>query len=293
VVTSLNEALSVGAGLEKVSTARRRPVFRLGVWLSVLFVILVALAAIAPSWLASGSPDTINLTQSFLAPSWHHLFGTDPSGRDVYTRVIYGTRQSILIGLLATLIAMVIATILGVTAGLGGKRIDALINRFLEVLFAFPGLLLAFLFVAIFGTGVVTEVVAVAIGSAPGYARMIRGQVLAVKGSGYVEAAYALGHRPRRIIGRQIFPNAMRPLVVLATMGIGQSIVWASSLSFLGLGVAPPSPEWGAMLDAGRDYVLQAWWLEIFPGLAIVLCTLSVTALGRFLQQKLDGGIGV
>ena len=293
VVTSLTEALSVGPGIDVTTRPKRRATFRPGVWLSVAFVIFIAIAAIFPSWLASGSPDTINLAHSFAPPSWHHLFGTDPSGRDVYTRVIYGARQSLTIGLLATLIAMVIAIALGVTAGLGGKVVDGFINRVLEVLFAFPGLLLAFLFLALFGTGVVTEVIAVAIGSAPGYARMIRGQVLAVKGSGYIEAAYALGHSPRRVITRQLFPNAMRPLVVLATMGIGQSIVWASSLSFLGLGVAPPSPEWGAMLDAGRDYVLQAWWLEVFPGLAIVLCTLSVTALGRYLQQKLDGGIGV
>jgi peptide/nickel transport system permease protein len=292
MVTSLTEALVVGPGIETHVRRRRRLSFRLGVWLSALLVVFVTVAAVDPSLLASGAPDTINLGHSFIAPSWSHLLGTDPSGRDVYTRVIYGARQSLVIGLLATLIAMVIAIILGVTAGLGGRWVDALINRFLEVLFAFPGLLLAFLFVAIFGTGVVTEVVAVAVGSAPGYARMIRGQVLAVKGSGYVEAAYALGHAPRRVISRQIVPNAMRPLVVLATMGVGQSIVWASSLSFLGLGVAPPSPEWGAMLDAGRDYTLQAWWLEIFPGLAIVLCTLAVTSLGRYFQQKLDGGIG-
>jgi len=140
-----------------------------------------------------------------------------------------------------------------------------------------------------FGPGVATEIVAVAIGSAAGYAWMVRGQVIAVKGSDYVSAAMVLGHPPRRIIVQHVFPNAMRPLVVLATMGIGQSIVWASSLSFLGLGVAPPAPEWGAMLDAGRDFVSTAWWLELFPGLAIVACTLSVTVLGRYLQQRLEG----
>ena len=128
-----------------------------------------------------------------------------------------------------------------------------------------------------------------AIGSAAGYAWMVRGQVIAVKDSDYVSAARALGHEPRRIVTQHVFPNAMRPLVVLATMGVGQSIVWASSLSFLGLGVAPPAPEWGAMLDAGRDFVSTAWWLELFPGLAIVGCTLAVTVLGRSLQQRLEG----
>ena len=154
---------------------------------------------------------------------------------------------------------------------------------------ALPGLLLALLFIAMLGPGARTEILAVALGSAVGYARMVRGQVLAVKDSGYVSAAVALGHSRRRIIVQHVFPNAMRPLVVLATMGVGQSIVWASSLSFLGLGVAPPAPEWGAMLDAGRDYVSTAWWLELFPGLAIVGCTLAVTVLGRHLQQRLEG----
>jgi peptide/nickel transport system permease protein len=120
---------------------------------------------------------------------------------------------------------------------------------------------------------------------------MIRGQVLSVKGSPYVEAARALGHSRAQVTRAHIFPNAMRPLVVLATMGVGQSIVWASALSFLGLGVAPPAPEWGAMLDAGRDYVTQAWWLEIFPGLAIVGCALAMTSIGRHLQQRLEGAL--
>jgi peptide/nickel transport system permease protein len=163
------------------------------------------------------------------------------------------------------------------------------VSRLLEVLFAFPGLLVALLFVAVFGAGASTEIVAVALGSAPGYARMIRGQVLAVKGSGYVEAAHALGHSRPRVVRRHILPNAMRPLIVLATMGVGQSIVWAAALSFLGLGVAPPAAEWGAILDAGRNYVTQAWWLEVFPGLAIVACSLSVTAIGRYLRQQMEG----
>jgi peptide/nickel transport system permease protein len=157
------------------------------------------------------------------------------------------------------------------------------------VLFAFPGLLLALLFVAVSGTGAATEIVAVALASAPGYARMIRGQVLAVRSAPYVEASRALGHAPARVIARTILPNAMRPLVVLGTLGVGQSIVWASSLSFLGLGVAPPAPEWGAMLNAGRDYIQHAWWLDFFPGAVIVAFTLAATAMGRYLQQLLEG----
>jgi peptide/nickel transport system permease protein len=163
------------------------------------------------------------------------------------------------------------------------------ISRFLEVLFAFPSLLLALLFVAMFGAGVGSLIIAVGIGSAPGYARMIRGQVIAVRHAPYVEAARVLGHRPLRIMASNIFPNAMRPLLVLGTLGIGQSIVWASALSFLGLGAAPPAPEWGAMLAAGRDFISSAWWLEFFPGAVIVATTLAVTAIGRHLQRRLEG----
>jgi peptide/nickel transport system permease protein len=129
----------------------------------------------------------------------------------------------------------------------------------------------------------------VGLATAPGYARMIRAQVLSVKGSGYVETSRALGHPPRRTVLRTILPNAARPLVVLATLGVGQAIVWASALSFLGLGVAPPAPEWGAMLDAGRDYIQTAWWLDFFPGAVIVAFTLAATCLGRYFQRRIEG----
>jgi peptide/nickel transport system permease protein len=267
-------------------TVRRIPV---GVILSASFLVALTIAAAWPSLFANGSPLAVHLNQAFQAPSLSHPFGTDESGRDVFTRVLYGARQSLWIGGGATALGLVAATILGLLAGLGGPLLDGLISRFLDVLFAFPGLLIALIVVTMFGPGATTEIAAVAVGSAPGYARMIRGQVRAVKGSGYVEAAYALGLSRRRVIARTIFPNAMRPLVVLGTLGIGQSIVWASSLSFLGLGVAPPAPEWGAMLEAGRNYIQQAWWLDTFPGLMIVLCTLTLTALGRYLQLRLEG----
>jgi peptide/nickel transport system permease protein len=271
-----------------VTRLRLRP----GVILSSAVIAFLVVAAIAPGLLTTQSPYAVNLAEALKAPALGHIFGTDQSGRDIYTRIVYGTRQSLLIGVGATAIAMGLAIGLGLLAGLSGRFVDGLVNRFLEVLFAFPGLLLALLFVAAFGQGVSTEIIAVGIGSAPGYARMIRGQVLAVKGSPYVEAARALGHRPRRIVWQHIFPNAMRPLVAMTAMGVGQSIVWASALSFLGLGVAPPAPEWGAMLDAGRDFVTQAWWLEIFPGLAIVACALSVTTIGRYLRQRFEGETG-
>nr|BFE70448.1 hypothetical protein GCM10020092_037490 [Actinoplanes digitatis] len=178
---------------------------------------------------------------------------------------------------------------LGFTAALSGGVVDAVITRVIEVAFAFPALLLGLLVITIRGPSLATEIVAVGIGSAPGYARMVRGQVLAVRQAGFMEAASALGHRRFPIWRRHLFPNAMRPLVAVVTLGIGQSIVWASGLSFLGLGVPPPSPEWGALLDAGRLHITTSWWLEILPGLVIVLVALSVTALGRTLQNRLGG----
>jgi peptide/nickel transport system permease protein len=263
--------------------------FRPAVWLSALFLLLVIAWAVAPTAFTSESPFDTDIDAAVQSPSLQHWFGTDASGRDIYTRVVFGARSSLLIGTGATALALVAAIAFGFAAGLGGRFTDGAISRFLEVLLALPGLLLALLFIAVLGPGVATEIIAVALGSAAGYAWMVRGQVIAVKDSGYVSAATALGHSRSRIITRHVFPNAMRPLVVLATLGIGQSIVWASSLSFLGLGVAPPAPEWGAMLDAGRDFVSTAWWLELFPGLAIVGCTLAVTVLGRHLQQRLEG----
>lgn len=262
---------------------------RPAVALSVIFLAVIAVAAIAPSLLTSQDPLQVNLAESLQSPSMEYPFGTDQSGRSVYTRVIYGARESVLIGIGATAVGLGLAALLGVAAGLGGKVVDGGINRLLEVLFSFPGLLLALFLVAIFGSGVSTQILAVGIASAPGYARMIRGQVLQVKGADYVIASKALGHPPSRTLFKNILPNAFRPLVVLATLGVGQSIVWASALSFLGLGVAPPAPEWGAMLDAGRDYIQTAWWLTLFPGAAIVAFTLAATCIGRYLQRRIEG----
>ncbi|GGK04438.1 ABC transporter permease [Pilimelia anulata] len=257
--------------------------------LALLVVGLVVLAALAPGLLRDGSPTAIDLGSTLRAPSWAHPFGTDDAGRDLLTRVIHGARQSLGIGLGATALAFVAAIVLGFTAALAGGWVDAAVTRVLEVAFAFPVLLLALLIITVRGPSVATAIIAVGVGSAPGYARMIRGQVLAVRQAGYIEAAAALGHGRFTVIRRHLFPNAMRPLVAVATLGVGQSIVWASGLSFLGLGVPPPSSEWGALLDAGRPHITTSWWLEILPGLVIVLVALAVTSLGRTLQDRLGG----
>jgi len=280
-------ALSPNSGRVRLSSVRIR--VRLGTVVPALIVALVVVAAIAPGLLTHRSPNAINLEQTLLPPSFSHLLGTDDAGRDQLTRVIYGARESLGIGLGATGLAMSIAILLGFAAGLAGGLVDAVIGRVLEVAFAFPVLLLALLLIAIRGPSLSTEIVAVGIGSAPGYARMVRGQVLNVRKADYIDAAAALGHSRWSVTRRHLFPNAMRPLVAMITLGVGQSIVWASGLSFLGLGVAPPSPEWGALLDSGRLYVTTQWWLEVMPGLVIVLVALSVTSLGRTLQHRLEG----
>lgn len=262
---------------------------RLSTILAGTVVLLVLVAAIAPGLLTDRSPTAIDLADTLQPPSWAHPFGTDDAGRDLLTRVIHGTRQSLGIGLGATALAFTIATVLGFTAALVGGVVDRLITRVIEVAFAFPALLLALLVIAVRGPSLATEIIAVGIGSAPGYSRMVRGQVLAVQQAGYVEAAAALGHRGFTVIRRHVFPNAMRPLVAVVTLGVGQSIVWASALSFLGLGVPPPASEWGALLDAGRAHITTSWWLEILPGLVIVGVAISVTALGRTWQNRLTG----
>ncbi|KAA8734872.1 ABC transporter permease [Acinetobacter qingfengensis] len=260
-----------------------------GMVLAVLFLFGLFVAAIFPYFFAPDDPLGINPEFAFQAPSWAHWFGTDQSGRDIFTRVIHGSRQSLTIGVFAIALALSIAIPLGVLAGLIGGWVDRVIGWIVEILFAFPSLILALLFVAVFGSGIGQLVIATGIGIAPGYARMIRGQVIAVRKAGYIEAARALGHSPWRIVRRQLLPNAMRPLVVMVTMGVGQAIVWASALSFLGLGAKPPAPEWGTMMSAGRDFIANAWWLTFFPGFFILLTTLSTTVVGRYLQHRLEG----
>ena len=271
-------------------SVRRRKAVPAGVVLALLFLALLIVAALAPPLFTHTDPYAIRPREAFQAPGWSHPFGTDQSGRDILTRVIYGTRQSLLLGIGATGLAMAIAVSLGLIGGLGGRYAERAVARLFEVLFSFPTLVLALLFSASLGTGIRSLIIAVGLGSAAGYGRMVLGQVRSVRHSGYIEAARALGHSPLRIIRRQILPNAMRPLIITITMGIGQTIVWASALSFLGLGAAPPAAEWGTMLAMGRDFVANAWWLTFFPGLLIVLTTLSTTVVGRHLQARLEGG---
>lgn len=267
---------------------RRRPPLDLIVASTI--IVLLVIAAVVPQLLATHDPFALDYAAALQGPSLTHWFGTDESGRDLYSRVIFGARESLLIGLGAAAVGIVAAIVLGSLAALGPKPVAVVIDRFVEVLFSFPALLLALLLIAIAGPSALTQIIAVGAGTAPGYARMVRGQILSAKRSGYVQAAVALGHSPARIVRAHILPNALRPLVAIFALSVGQSIVWASSLSFLGLGVAPPSPEWGALLDAGRSYIVQAGWLVVIPGLVIVTLALAATTVGRHLQTGLEKG---
>jgi peptide/nickel transport system permease protein len=262
-----------------------------GVWIAAVIAFFFLLAAIAPTVLETTSPYNTNLLDRLQAPSTAHLFGTDQIGRDLYSRVVAGTRESLLIGFGATALALLVSLAIGLLAGLGGRAADAVFSRVIDVLFAFPVLFLALMVVTVYGASIASTLIAIAIGTTAGYARMIRGQLIAVREATYVEAAKVAGHPSWKITRQHILPNALRPLIALFTLGVGNAVIWASALSFLGLGVPPPSPEWGSLLDAGRDYVTQAWWLEVMPGLAIVLLAVTVTVLGRHIQARLEGKV--
>lgn len=253
-------------------------------------IVALGAAVIAPGLLATHAPDAVDTTALLRPPGGEHWFGTDQLGRDVYSRVVYGASYSLLIGLGATAIALVLGVAIGLTAALAPRGVDRIVVRLLDILLAFPELLLALLVIAVMGPGPVNTTMAVGLAGVAGYARLIRSQVLTVRLSGYVEAAVALGERPWRIITAHIVPNTIRPVLVLATVGVGTSILSASSLSFLGLGVAPPTPEWGALLADGRNFLGAAPWTSLFPATVVAVAVVSITLLGRRLQRILAKG---
>lgn len=249
--------------------------------LITIFTGLVVIAAVFPSLLAPGNPLAVNPGEAFQAPSLNHPFGTDESGRDVYTRVIHGTADSLTIGLAATALGMGIAIILGVVTAFGPRWIDAVVLRVLEVLYAIPTLLMALIIIAFTGPGTTPAIIAVGLSTAPGYSRLIRTHLRTLVNSEMFDAATVLGHSSWHKVRNHLIPNTLTTLLALITLGIGQAVIWASALSFLGLGTPPPAPEWGAMLASGRTYLHFAWWLTVFPGLAIVAVAAGATLLGR------------
>jgi len=260
------------------------------VW--IIIVILVAITADlwAPYWL--GDPVAIDSTTAaermLLSPSVDHPFGTDKLGRDVASRVVYGARVSLLVGVVAVAIAVAIGLLMGALAAYYGGIWDAIIMRTADVFFAFPYILFAIVLIALLGPGLQNVFIAIGVLGWPSIARVFRSSILSVKENEYVDAARAMGSSTRRILLRHIMPNAVAPIIVYATMSIGGAILTEAALSFLGMGVQPPDPSWGNMLDDARSFMLTAPWLMIYPGIAILTTVLTFVLLGDGLRDALD-----
>ncbi|HSQ81625.1 MAG TPA: glutathione ABC transporter permease GsiD [Casimicrobiaceae bacterium] len=253
------------------------------------FVLLLVAVAIAAPWIVPYDAETyFDYDALNASPSFAHLFGVDSLGRDIFSRIVMGARISLAAGFLSVAAGSVVGTVLGLIAGYYEGWWDRIIMRICDVLFAFPGILLAIGIVAIVGGGMANVIAAVAIFSIPTFARLVRGNTLALKHLTYVEAAKSLGASDRTIILRHIFPGTVSAVVVYFSLRIGTSIITAASLSFLGMGAQPPTPEWGAMLDAARSDMLVAPHEAIFPALAIFLTVLAFNLLGDGLRDALD-----
>ena len=263
---------------------RRNP----GAWVGFVIVVgLVALAVFAP-WIADRAPDAQNLRLRLRPPSGAHPFGTDEFGRSVLARVAYGARVSLLTGVVPVALALLIGSTIGLIAGFFRGRLDGALMRVMDVLLAFPSLLLALAVVGTLGPGLVNAVIAIAVVDVPQYARLVRSVVLGTREEEYVQAARALGAGNGRLMFRHVLPSAVGPIVVQATLGVGFAILAIAGLSFLGLGVQPPTSDWGEMLARGRRFLPDATWLMIFPGLAVSLTVLGFNLLGDGLRDALD-----
>ncbi len=251
-------------------------------------IALVLLVALIGPALAPHDPLKPAPLDRLKGPSEEHLFGTDSLGRDIFSRVIYGARISILIGLISVSISLLPGTLLGLVAGYFGGRADSLIMRLMDMLLAFPAILLAIFITAILGPSLPNTMVAVGIVYIPHYARIVRASVLALKEQLFVQAIAHLGGGHGRILGRHILPNALPPIIVYATLGMGTAVLQAAALGFLGLGAQPPQPEWGAMLSEGRQYIQIAPHVAAFPGAAILVLVLGFNLFGDGLRDVLD-----
>ena len=254
---------------------------------AVVLTTMILLAAFAPM-IAPYDPIAQDSTAIRAAPSAKHLFGADTFGRDIFSRVLYGGRMSLPVGFVAVSITAVVGVALGLIAGYYGGRIDTIVMRWVDLMLAFPGILLAMALVAILGTSLFNLMLAVGIAAIPEYTRVVRGTVLSAREAEYVTAARVSGTRDRAIVLRHILPNVLPPVIVLATLGIAGAIILGSTLSFLGLGIKPPTPEWGNMLSDGRSMMRHQWWVSFFPGLAIMLTVLAINLLGDGLRDALD-----
>jgi len=295
-VAAVDTSAQSGASLDQLKTKQRtwfqetlaRFIRNRGALIAAVVLLLVILALIFAPILAPYSPIDPDTTNIAAHPSIHHLLGTDAIGRDILSRILYGGRLTVVIGLLAILIAAGAGMPLGMVAGYYGGRVDRFISRLMDIMLAFPGILLALAVVAVLGSSVVHATIAVGISLIPGFVRLVRGSYLSAKENVYVEAARSIGVGDARIMVKHILPNVLAPITVLATVATGWAIIIGSSLSFLGLGVQAPTAEWGADLASGRQWIQTAWWMTTFPGIAILIVILALNLVGDGLRDAID-----
>jgi peptide/nickel transport system permease protein len=280
------EGLPPAAGLWRDALRRLRR-HRLGMF-GVTIVVLLVFTAIFGPYLAPYDPNEIDFAVRFSGPTLAHPLGTDDFGRDTLSRIMHGARVSLQVGIIAVSIAATVGTLLGLVAGYAGRVTDEVIMRAMDVLFAFPAILLAIAILAALGRGITNAMIAIGIVYIPIFARIARGAVLSVREEEFVESARAIGARDTRILFRHIFPNSTAPLIVEVTLSLAFAILAEAALSFFGLGTQPPDPSWGRMLSEGRAYFRQSAWMGIFPGLAIMLTVMGFNFLGDGLRDALD-----
>ncbi|MCF1445606.1 ABC transporter permease [Agrobacterium vitis] len=275
-----------------MTSIAKRSMFSLRLPLSVsiglALVLVIVLLSLLSSYIAPFDPMRMASGPRLAAPSAAHLFGTDEFGRDLFSRVLLGGRLSLGIGLSAVVSGLVIGGLIGLIAAFGGRVVEALLLRLIDVLYSFPDTLIALALVAFLGPGIENATLAIAISLVPFYARVAYGLAAAERAKPYIEAARLAGTRSARLVRVHVMPNIVQSLIVMATLGFSSAILSAAGLSFLGLGVQPPSPEWGAILASGRNYITKAPWILIFPGLAICLTVLSFNLIGDSLRDLID-----
>jgi len=286
-------ALSSGIGRRPtvsrgIATTLRRVRRSPGMMVGGLLLLVMVAGAVAAPVLVRYDPIALNPTDRMLPPEARHLLGTDEFGRDVLTRILFGGRISLRTGAVAVSLAIAIGVPMGLLSGFYGGLVDRGVMRLVDIMLTFPGILLALVIVAILGPSLFNAMLAVGISASPTYARVIRAAVLTAKPLTYVEAARAIGCRNGRIVLLHILPNVVAPIIVLGTLGVAGAILAGAALSFLGLGAQPPQPEWGALLSEGRNFLLDAWWIATFPGLAIMVTVLAINLLGDGLRDLLD-----
>ncbi|WP_404454256.1 nickel transporter permease [Oceanobacillus kapialis] len=256
--------------------------------IGVIIIALLVLTAIFAPVIATHNPTDQDIVNRYQAPSSEHLLGTDELGRDIFSRIVHGTRISIQIGVIAVGISLIIGVFLGGVAGYFGRWIDQIVMRFIDIMMAFPSILMAIALVAVLGPSLQNAMIAVGIVGIPQFARIVRSAVLSIKENEYIEAAKSIGAKHGRILIQHVLPNCVAPIIVQTTLGIGTAILDAAGLSFLGLGAQPPTPEWGAMLSDGRAAIQNAPWVVAFPGLAIFFVVLGFNLFGDGLRDALD-----